>query len=189
MLGAGLLIVATLGSGPAVEATLPEAVPVVVAEEAIPSSEVARVPPGTPVRLMILKEINSRTAVVGERFRLRVSEPIFINGKPVVPVGTDAWAEVFSAQRNGAVGKGGKLVVKLLYIDAPGGQIPLRGEVNDEGGGNAGGVLMAVVGFGIFGLLNGGDSARLKGGETFTGFVDDYPSPQISAEPIEATQQ
>ena len=139
----------------------------------------ALVPPaGTPVRLMVLKEINSRTARPGDRFKLRVDEPIYINGAPVVPVGATAWGEIASVEKNGAVGKGGRLGAKLLYLDLPSGHIPLRGDYADRGDGNGAGVVLAVVGFGLLGLLTGGDSARLKAGDTFTGYVDGPSLPQ-----------
>lgn len=135
-------------------------------------------PAGTPVRLMVLKEINSRTARPGDRFKLRVDEPIYINGAPVVPVGATAWGEIASVEKNGAVGKGGRLGAKLLYLDLPSGQVPLRRDYADRGDGNGAGVVLAVVGFGLLGLLTGGDSARLKAGDTFTGYVDGPPLSQ-----------
>lgn len=132
---------------------------------------------GTPVRFMILKEINSRTARSGDRFKLRVHEPIYLNNAIVVPVGATAWGEIVSVEQNGAVGKAGKLGVRLLYLELPAGRIPLRGEYGDKGDGNGAGVVLAVVGFGLLGLLTGGDSARLKGGDTFTGYIDGPPLP------------
>lgn len=138
------------------------------------------VPPGTPVRLMVIKEINSRTARDGDRFKLRVDEPVYINGAPIIPVGATAWGEIGAVEKNGAVGKGGRLNARLLYLDMPYGHIPLRGEYSHRGDGNGAGVVMAVVGFGLLGLLTGGDSARLKAGDTFTGYVDG-PSTSVNA--------
>lgn len=146
------------------------------------------VPVGTPVRLMNLREINSRTAIVGQRFKLRVHEPVYLNGKAVIPVGTTAWGEVASFDSSGAVGKGGKLGVRILYLDLPDGRLPLRGDASQKGNGNGAGVAMAVIGFGLLGLFTAGDSARLKGGEQITAYVDTAqgitPSPGL-AEPVE----
>lgn len=128
-------------------------------------------PPGTPVRLTVLKEITSRTAHPGDRFKLRVDEPIFINGQAVVPVGTTAWGEIVSLEANGAAGKAGRLGAKLLWLEMADGKVPLNGEIKRKGGGNGDGLAMAIVGFGIFGLLNAGDSARFKAGDLFTAFV------------------
>jgi hypothetical protein len=43
-------------------------------------------------------------------------------------------------------------------------------------------VALALVGFGLFGLLTGGDSARLKAGDRFTGYVD---GPMLPTAPSE----
>ena len=151
---------------------LPEKVVQPATASIAPVVKTSLLPTGTPVRLMVLKEINSRTARAGDRFKLRVDEPIYINGAPVIPVGATAWGEIANVEKNGAVGKGGRLGAKLLYLDLPAGHIPLRGDYADRGEGNGAGVVLAVVGFGILGLLTGGDSARLKAGDTFTGYVD-----------------
>lgn len=138
-------------------------------------------PEGTPIRLMILREINTHGAKLGDRFKLRVDEPVFINGLPAVPVGATAWGEISMVEQNGAVGKGGKLSARLLYLDLPTGRIPLRGSYSRKGDGNGAGVVLAVIGFGIPGLFMGGDSGRLKAGDTFTGFVAGAPTPASSA--------
>lgn len=130
------------------------------------------VAPGTPIRLMFLKEINSRTAVPGQLFKMRVHEPVFMNGQAVIPVGTTAWGEVVSFDSSGAVGKGGKLGVRVLYLDLPEGRLPIKGEANQRGSGNGAGLALAIVGFGIFGLFSAGDSARFKGGDQLTVFAD-----------------
>lgn len=162
-------------------------VSVVANPPAAPRTTVPLLPVGTPVRLMVLKEINSRTARIGDRFKLRVDEPIYINGVPVVPVGATAWGEIANVEKNGAVGKGGRVGAKLLYLDLPASHIPLRGDYADRGDGNGAGVVLAVVGFGILGLLTGGDSARLKAGDTFTGYVDGPPVPPAASPSNTAT--
>jgi hypothetical protein len=136
-------------------------------------------PVGTPVRLMVVREVSGRTAQPGDRFKLRVDEAVSVEGTPVVPVGATAWGEVTSVKANGAVGKSGRLGAKLLHVDLPSGRIPLRGEPADSGKGNTTGVVLAVIGFGVLGLLNGGDSARLKAGDIFTGYVDAGVAPEV----------
>jgi hypothetical protein len=142
------------------------------AKEAVASNAIPALAAGTPIRLMVMREINSRTAQAGTRFRLRVDEPVFLNGVPIVPVGTTAWGEIVAVTKNGAVGKSGKLAARILYLDLASGPVPLRGEMKDQGSGNGAGVVLAIVGFGVFGLLTGGDSARLKAGDLFTAYVD-----------------
>lgn len=144
------------------------------------------VPVGTPVRLMFTREINSRTAASGQQFKMRVDEPVYVDGKPVVPVGTTAWGEIIAVDGNGAVGRGGRLGMKILYLDLPQGRLPLRGEERRRGGGNGAGVALAVVGFGLLGLFTAGDSARFKAGDMLTVYVD---AARGAIEPVEANSE
>ncbi|WP_395395576.1 hypothetical protein WBP07_08810 [Novosphingobium sp. BL-8A] len=126
---------------------------------------------------MILREISSRTAKAGDRFALRVDEPVWINGIPVIPVGSRAWGEIVSLEGNAALGKGGRLAARFVEVELPDGRkLPLRGEMNQRGAGNGAGVALAIVGFGLLGLLNAGDSARFKGGQTTTAYIDQVPN-------------
>lgn len=179
-----LIAAVAIAAAAAASPPSPEPVPPVAATHV--ATDMPVLPEGTPVRLMILREINSHTAKIGDRFQLRVDEPIYINGKRVVPVGSTAWGEVASVQQNGPVGKGGKLGANLLYLDLPSGKVPLRGGYSRTGSGNGAGVVLAVVGFGIPGLLMGGDSGRLKAGDTFTGYVAGPPTSAQDTSPSDA---
>lgn len=142
---------------------------------------------GTGIRLMLLNEVTSSSAKAGDRFRLRVNEPVISNGQTVVPVGTIAWGEVVMLSVNGAVGKAGKLGARLLYLDLPARRVPLEGTISRNGDGNTGGVVLAVIGFGVLGLLAKGDSARLRAGDVFTGIVAHEaaaaPTPNVAPPP------
>lgn len=127
---------------------------------------------------MILKEVDSRTAKSGDRFRLRVNEAVVANGIVTVPVGAIAWGEVVSANGTGAVGGKGRLTAKLLYIEGPSGPIPIAGTQGAEGRDNTAGVILGVVGFGILGLLMKGGNALFKAGDILVGYVQ---SPAVTA--------
>lgn len=174
---AAAVTVAQASTAPQPSATTKATAPVVTAPSPAPSIKYAPqvVAPGTPIRLMFLKEINSRNAVPGQQFKMRVNEPVFMNGQAVIPVGITAWGEVVSFDSSGAVGKGGKLGIRMLYLDLPEGRFPLKGEANQRGSGNGAGLALAIVGFGIFGLFSAGDSARFKGGDQLTVFADLVP--------------
>lgn len=92
-----------------------------------------------------------------------------MDSQAVIPVGATAWGEVVSFDSSGAVGKGGKLGVRVLYLDLPEGRLPLKGKANQRGIGNGAGSALANVGFGLF---SAGDSARFKGGDQLTVFED-----------------
>jgi hypothetical protein len=90
----------------------------------------------------------------------------------VIPVGAIAWGEVISAADTEAAGGRGRLGARLLYIDTPGGQVPLSGTQGTEGSSNTAGVALSVWSFGLFGLLMKGGNAHFKAGDILTGYLD-----------------
>ncbi len=141
-------------------------------------------PKGTMVRLMVLKEVNSRDHQAGHRFVLRVDEEVKIGATTVIPVGAKAWGEVTDAKGTGGAGKSGKLNARLLHVEAGGRQIPVDGERQSSGSGGTGQVVGGVVAFGIFGLLMKGNNATLKAGEILNGYTREDAS--FEAQPTSA---
>ena len=134
---------------------------------------------GTPVELMVTKEVDSRSAKEGDRFKLRVNSPVVANGIAVVPVGATAWGEVTYVNGTGAAGNKGRLAAKLLYIDLPGGPLAISGSQGTEGKANTAGVVIGVVSFGLLGLLMKGGNAHFKAGDILTGYIS--PQAQTTA--------
>lgn len=120
---------------------------------------------------MVIREVNSRSARAGDRFRLRVNAPVIMDGRTVIPVGADAWGEVISARGTGAAGGKGQLSLRLLHVDTPSGKVALQGTEGTEGDANTGGVILGVLGFGILGLLNRGGNATFKAGDIIHGQI------------------
>ena len=135
------------------------------------------VPGGTPVELMVTKEVDSRSAREGDRFKLRVNAPVMANGVIAVPIGAAAWGEVTYVNGTGAAGSKGRLSAKLLYINLPGGPLAISGSHGIEGKANTAGVLIGVASFGLLGLLMKGGNAHFKAGDILTGYI----SPQAQA--------
>jgi hypothetical protein len=144
---------------------------VVVAPAAPPPGEVL-VERDTLVRLMVLNEVSTRTAKPGDRFVLRVDEPVTIGGTTVIPVGTKAWGEVLDAEKSGSIGKAGRIAARLLFIDAAGAQIPISGDTKTKGEKGTTQVGFGVLGLGPLGLLAPGNNARLKAGEIFSAYIE-----------------
>jgi hypothetical protein len=170
------------------EASLPSAPPppeVSVVAPAPPAShpDALVVPRDTMVRLMVLNEVNTRTAKPGDRFVLRVDENVAVNGITIIPVGARAWGEVTDMRQNGAVGRAGTISARLLYVEAGGRQIPLTGEEQSKGAKGGDRVAMAVVGFGILGLFAEGAQGKLKAGHIFNGYLasDQFFDPATAA--------
>ena len=135
-------------------------------------AEVPRWIKGTPIQLMVIREVNSRTARAGDRFTLRVNEAVVFDGRVAIPVGASATGEVISVDGTSAAGGKGRLSIRLLSVETRWGAVKLSGTRGAEGDGNTGGVILGVLGFGIFGLLNKGGNASLKGGDLITGFIE-----------------
>lgn len=145
--------------------------PVATAEPAPSPPPPLVVPKGTLVRLMVTREVNSRDAQAGTRFKLRVDEDVKVDGVTIIPVGATAWAEVVAASGTGSAGKSGRLNARLLYVEAMGQQVPLDGERDAKGGSSTGQVVAGILSFGIGGLLMKGNNASLRAGEIFNGYT------------------
>lgn len=135
---------------------------------------------GTDVELMVVREVNSRSAKAGDRFRLRVNAPVVLDGATVIPIGSTAWGEVISAKGTGAAGGKGQLSLRLLHVDTPWGPVRLVGTKGAEGDANTGGVVLGVLGFGLLGLLNKGGNATFKAGDIIHGSIAEGELPVVA---------
>ena len=141
--------------------------------EAEPALPAIAIPRDTPVRLMVLNEVSTKDHGVGHKFKLRVNEPVVIDGIERIPVGAMAWGEVLDAEKSGNVGKSGKISARLLHIDLDGREIPIDGETQSEGRSGKGEAILGVLSLGVFGLFAKGNNAKLKAGEMMTAFIAD----------------
>lgn len=156
-------------SNPGVAVTLP---PALAPESATPPPAPALIlPKGTLVRLMILKEVNSRDNRPGDRFVLRVDEDVRVHGVTVVPTGAKGWGELIQSEGTGGAGRSGKINARLLYVEAGGRKIDLDGERKSSGSGGTGQLVASVLVWGPFGLLMKGNNASLKAGEILNGYT------------------
>lgn len=90
-------------------------------------------PMGTPLMLRTRTQISSKDNKPGDRVYLEVAESVSFRGQIVIPIGAPAYAEVSRLQRNGHVGKKGKLEIRLLQVETPSGPVRLTGNSYDEG--------------------------------------------------------
>jgi hypothetical protein len=125
----------------------------------------------TLIRLMVLNEVSSRTVAAGERFVLRVDQPVTVNSTIVIPAGAKAWGEVLEAQKSGSVGKAGRLQARLVSVEVGGDQVPISGK--QQTAGEKGGTQLALgfLGMGPLALLAPGNNAKLKAGEIFNAYL------------------
>ncbi|MCI4589771.1 hypothetical protein MOK15_06660 [Sphingobium sp. BYY-5] len=121
MVRIGLWAVAFLGLGLSMPAQAGTE-PVVTRPEPATSS----VPAGTYVDFEILDPLNSKLSKPGDRFRIRTTVPVVLNGAIVVPEGAPGEGEVIHAARARAAGKAGELILAARFIEHQGQRIALR---------------------------------------------------------------
>jgi hypothetical protein len=156
---------------------LAQEIPATAGSGSVSSDQPPRWIRGTDVELMVVKEVNSRSAKIGDRFKLRVNSPIMSDGAVIIPIGTMAWGEVISAQGTSAAGGRGQISLRLLHLDTRWGPVALSGTKGAEGDANTGGVILGVLGFGLLGLLNKGGNATFKAGDIIHGYIAEGEAP------------
>jgi hypothetical protein len=119
---------------------------------------------GTPVILKTRTQISTRDNKPGDRIYLEVAEALTYQGQVVLPIGAQAVAEVVRADRNGHFGRKGKVGVRLLYVDAPGGRVRLNGDSHKEGKSGAVLSIGTILLVSPLGFLIHGTSATIPDG-------------------------
>ena len=90
---------------------------------------------GTPVDIEIVDTIDSRTARIGDHFRIRLATPIIVDESIAVPAGATGVGEVIQASHpRFMTGRPGELIVAARYLDVDGVRLELRGfRINKAG--------------------------------------------------------
>jgi hypothetical protein len=131
------------------------------------------IPKDTPIHLMTLTEVTTKTDDIGHRYKLRVDKDVQIDGATIIPVGTLAWGEVTSSESSGNLGKGGSLTARLLYVELNGQHIPISGDTSSKSRTATAETVVSVLSIGLLGLFAKGNNAKIKAGEKTTAFVSE----------------
>ena len=124
---------------------------------------VSVVPAGTTFAVNMASNINSLSNQVGEIFTANLAEPVVLDGRTVIPVGSEVIGQITYIENAGRVGKNGVMEIKFISIK-PLGQsfkIPITGKVmtvDNTGvlkGGSLKKQLVKVVGTGAIGTAGG----------------------------------
>jgi hypothetical protein len=83
--------------------------------------------PGTVVVIEVMESISTATHRRGDKFALRLAQPLLLDGAIAIPAGTPGEGEVIDAHKPGMAGKPGELVLAARRLDLPGGPAALRG--------------------------------------------------------------
>jgi hypothetical protein len=110
---------------------------------------------GTLVQIEVAETLNTKTVQRGQRFPLRLVEPVYAGGTLVLPVGTEGEGEVVHAEHARMAGKAGELILAARFLRTPSGDLPLRGmKLGGAGKSHADAAFwVPLVGF----VINGGE--------------------------------
>jgi hypothetical protein len=143
---------------PALEAT---AVPASVAER-------RQAPAGTELMFEMVDSLSSKTSQRGDRFSLRLIEPLVLDGQLLIPAGTLAVGEVVHADRARAGGQAGELILAARYLDWDGRQLPLKSFRAGVGRSRTDAAVGVMVAAGVAGFLVRGGQLEIAAGSPIT---------------------
>jgi hypothetical protein len=141
---------------PVAQVTAPAASPA-----AAPAASIASIPAGTPMDIEITELLSTKTSKVGDKFALKLAQPLKIGDTIVVPAGTPGTGEVIDVGKPGIGGKPGKLVIAGRFLTLDGTTIGIRGlQLRPIGGEDRTNVVLATsfvpyIGMASF-LISGG---------------------------------
>lgn len=144
-----------------------EATPEASHEPASPATDSAfRIPAGTPVELQLLDDVGSR-GKRGDRFRIRLSEPLLQGDAVVVPAGAEGIGEITYAAKAGMAGKPGELLLAARYLVIDGRQVRLRAfRLGGSGQDHTAGAFALAFATGPFALFLHGGEIEIPAGAT-----------------------
>lgn len=131
---------------------------------------------GTPVALRLIEGLTTKEKIarINDRVRLEVAEAVTVNGAVIIPVGSPATGELTDVRNKGMWGKSGRIVGRVLSVNANGRTIRLSGTFDSKGGsGTAGAVAVSAVVFAPAGFFMTGKSAEMPAGTMLRGFVEE----------------
>lgn len=144
------------------------------------------VPEKTPVVVEVLEDLSSATAVRGQRFAIRLAEPIEQDGAVIIPPGATGQGEVVHSAKPKGAGKPGELILAARHLDWQGVRIPLRGfdaaQVGKDRNEDVTAVSVLFIGMGGF-FIKGGNMVAGTGTRGIARVASDVALPG----PAEAT--
>ena len=122
-------------------------------------------PPNAEVVVTTNDDLTTKSVKEGQKFPISTVLDVMQDGYVVIPKGSVGQGTVTYRTGTGAFGKSGKMEVEFNYIELGGRHIPLTGKFRQEGEGNTGAAVGAVVAVGVFGAFVKGHSAKIVSGQ------------------------
>ena len=153
MLKWGYVLLALAASSCCVaQETAPEAA--APAQSRTASAACCRIADGTAVTIEILEPLDSALLKRGDKFRLRLAEPVLAEGKPVLAAGVEGMGEIVHAEKSRSGGKAGELLIAARYLETSGTKVPLRGlKLGGRGKDNTNAAMATSFAVGPFALF------------------------------------
>lgn len=124
----------------------------------------AVLPSNTEILVKMTSELSSKKARMGDTFTAVTASDVMLANMVVIPRGSRVNGVVTWRTGKGAFGKSAKMEYSLNTLDLNGQMIPLQGNFRQEGSGNTGATVGAVVAVGVFAAFVTGKSAVVPAG-------------------------
>ena len=122
---------------------------------------------------MLMQDISSSTANVGDILQFETTEPVIIGDKVLVHKGTKVTGKVTNSEKRKAMGKAGKLEFTIDYLNMPNGKnVRLTGEQKSDGKNKTGAAVAQAVLLTPLFLLKKGKNKKFDKGHIFQVFVE-----------------
>jgi hypothetical protein len=130
---------------------------------------------GTPLQVLLVKDISSRDAQRGDVVEFIVDEDIVADGQTVIKKGTIAKGSIIYAEKGGYMGKSGKLALQIdSTMTVDGETIQLRAAKGGEGESKTGTVFVMSNIIGPFAMLMKGGDTTVKSGAKLTVYTAEH---------------
>lgn len=120
---------------------------------------------GSLVQLEVMAGLDSKTTKIGDRFSIRVTAPVYVGDRLIIPKDTAGVGEVIHAAKARSMGKAGELLLVARHLTIGDKEIALRGfRLGGQGNDNTGLALGVNTAAGPLAfLITGGEKRVLPG--------------------------
>lgn len=140
--------------------------PTVAASDTSAPKASAVLPGGTPLKVMLNAELNTKQNHTGDKFEVTVLEDVTQDGTIVIPKGAIGHGEIIFAADRGGFGKAGLIYIALRRLDLGEKTVLLDGRFREEGKDNNGATAATYFAVGVFaGFIKGKPGTIPKGRE------------------------
>lgn len=144
----------------------PSAAPTTPAPPAAAAVATAVLPGGTPLKVMLNTELNTKQNHTGDKFEVTVLEDVVQDSTIVIPKGAIGHGEIIFAADRGGFGKAGLIYIALRTLDLGEKSVLLDGRFREEGKDNNGATAATYFAVGVFaGFIKGKPGSIPKGRE------------------------